>query len=343
MTGVPHNRILIGDVRRELRRLPAGSVDTVITSPPYYLLRDYGIDGQLGLEPSVHEWVDELRLVMRGVARVLKPTGSLWLNLGDSYSRHPRFGGPSKSLLLGPERLVLALVADGWIVRNKLIWAKTNSMPNSVRDRFACTWEVIYFLVRSRKYFFDLDAARVPVRSSPPRASGHATSGSSSRPAWAGRLAGSNSGLANMKAAGRIGHPLGKNPGDVITTAASNYRGAHFATFPEVLIERPLVAGCPERVCRRCGRPWERQSVDRNLRVASLGQLQSSCSCRAEWRPGLVLDPFFGSGTVGLVAERLHRDWLGIELNPGFARLAEQRIGQQRPKVGRDGSQPRAA
>ncbi len=343
MTGVPRNRILIGDARRELRRLPAGFIDTVITSPPYYLLRDYGISGQMGLESSVHRWVDELRLVIRAVARVLKPTGSLWLNLGDSYSRHQRFGGPPKSLLLGPERLLLALAADGWTIRNKLIWTKSNTMPNSVRDRFACTWEVVYFLVRSRHYYFDLDAVRVSIRSQPRQRPPSRAHGQSFRPAWAGPLAGSNAGLASMKAAGRVGHPLGKNPGDVITSAASNYRGAHFATFPGALIERPLIAGCPERVCRLCGQAWERQAVNRSSKIARLGELRPSCACRAGWQPGLVLDPFFGSGTVGLVAGCLHRDWLGIELNPGFARLAEQRIGQQRSKVGRDGSQPRAA
>jgi hypothetical protein len=121
-------------------RCPANSVDTVITSPPYLQLRNYAMGAQIGLEDDVTAWVEALRDVGRELARVLKPTGGWWLNLGDSYSRDVRTGAPPKSLLLGPERLALALVADGWTIRNKVIWAKPNPMPASVRDRLACTW-----------------------------------------------------------------------------------------------------------------------------------------------------------------------------------------------------------
>ena len=114
----------------------------------------------------------ELREVMRELARVLKPSGSVWLNVGDSYSRHLRYGAPPKSLLLGPERLALELLKDGWTIRNKVIWAKSQSMPCSVRDRLACTWEVVYFLTRSRQYYFDLDSIRVPHRSKAPTKAG---------------------------------------------------------------------------------------------------------------------------------------------------------------------------
>ena len=162
---LPRNRVLVGDARQALARMPAAYVDCVITSPPYFQLRDYGIDGQIGLEASVNQWVDELRLVARGLARVLRPTGSLWLNLGDTYARRESFGGPRKSLLLAPERLLLALAADGWIVRNKIVWAKTNPMPHSVTDRLSNSYEVIYFLTRQPNYFFNLDAIRVPHRS----------------------------------------------------------------------------------------------------------------------------------------------------------------------------------
>ena len=152
------NTVVIGDVRKRLAEVPEASVDSVVTSPPYFQLRDYGTEHQIGLEPDVSAWVSELRLVMGGLATVLKPTGSVWLNLGDSFSRHAHFGAPPKSLLLGPERLALALIEDGWTIRNKVIWAKTRSMPSSVRDRLSCTWEVVYFLTRSRHYYFDLDA-----------------------------------------------------------------------------------------------------------------------------------------------------------------------------------------
>jgi site-specific DNA-methyltransferase (adenine-specific) len=322
---LPRNTVLVGDVREQLRELPDNVVDAVITSPPYFQLRDYQAAGQIGLEADIGGWVDELRLVMHDVARVLKPGGSVWLNVGDSYSRHPRYGAPPKSLLLGPERLVLALSEDGWIVRNRVAWVKQNTMPTSTCDRLACTWETVYLLVRARHYFFDLDAIRVPHRSTPrapyrTAADGYPPKGVTPE-GWGGPLAGSHTGLANLKARGLVGHPLGKNPGDVWTTAVSNFRGAHFATFPTALVTRPLLASCPERVCRACGEPWQRP-VNRTTRQ----QRQPTCACKCGWRPGLVLDPFFGAGTVGVVAEQHGRDWLGIELNPAFAAIARQRI-----------------
>ena len=128
MKKLPINRVLVGDALTVINSLPSGSVDTVITSPPYFQLRDYQVDGQLGLEADVDQWVDELQLVFRGLTRVLNPSGSVWLNLGDSYSRHARYGAPAKSLLLAPERLTQRLMEDGWIVRNKVVWAKTRSV-----------------------------------------------------------------------------------------------------------------------------------------------------------------------------------------------------------------------
>lgn len=159
------NRILVGDVRQRLAEVPGNSVDCVITSPPYYQLRDYGHAEQLGLEATVEQWADALAGVLREIGRVLKPTGAVWVNLGDSYSRHEKHGAPAKSLLLGPERLALKLLDEGWIVRNKIVWAKSNPMPSSVRDRLSSTSEVIYLLTRSGSYFFDLDAIRTPHRS----------------------------------------------------------------------------------------------------------------------------------------------------------------------------------
>jgi len=331
----PRNTILVGDAARHLRDLPTGNVDCVITSPPYYQLRDYAVRGQIGLESTVAEWVERLRLVMVEVARVLRPTGSVWLNLGDSYSRHLRYGAPPKSLLLGPERLLLALVTDGWICRNKIIWSKTNPVPHSVTDRLNTTYETVYLLTRQRSYYFDLDPIREPHRS---RGSRRARPEPNRPAGWAGPLAGSQSGLRRARAAGVPGHPLGKNPGDVWRLAASNNRRAHFATFPEALVERPLLASCPEAVCSVCGSPWRRQSTTPSLALASgsgrapeavrrqRGELRPTCECRASTVPGLVLDPFFGSGTVGVVAHRHGRDWLGIELNPEYARMAADRL-----------------
>jgi DNA modification methylase len=338
------DRVLVGDAIERLRDLPDASVDACITSPPYFLLRNYQVGGQWGLEGHVDEWVAHLRAVCGEVARVLKPTASLVLNVGDSYSRSDRFGAPAKSLLCGPERLLLGLVADGWIVRNKIVWHKTNSMPSSVRDRLTCTWEPLYLLVRSRTYHLDLDAVRVPHRSrgrASPAAARRAAAGRS-RPPWAGPLAGSQHGLNRLKAHGLVGHPLGKNPGDVITSASSNYRGAHFATFPEALIAPLVRATVPERVCVGCGQPWSRPPARQLGHLATLGTLVPACRCRAAHQPGLVLDPFMGAGTVAVVAERLQRRWIGIELNPDFAELTAHRLAEARRQA-RTGPKTKAA
>jgi len=207
-----------------------------------------------------------------------------------------------------------------------VVWAKPNPMPASVRDRLTCSWEPIYFLVRSPDYAFDLDVAREPhVSTHPPSRRSHAAKYESVHPGWAGPLAGSNDGLTKTRVEGRAGHPLGKNPTDVWRLSTATFRGAHFAVYPERLIERPLRLSCPERVCTQCGQPWRRTP-----RRDRLGELVRSCDCNAGWRPGLVLDPFLGSGTTAVVAERLGRRWLGVELNPNYAALARQRITKAR-------------
>jgi DNA modification methylase len=348
----PRNTILIGDTLEQLRRLPDSSVDCVITSPPYFLLRDYGVKGQIGLEATVDDWVQRLRAVFAEVARILTPTGSIWIDLGDSYSRHPRYGAAAKSLLLAPERLLLALAADGWIVRNKIVWSKTNPMPSSVGDRFNTTYDSVYFLVRSPRYYFDLDAVRVPHTSGGSRSPKPA---GNKRPDWAGPLAGSNSGLHRARLAGIPGHHLGKNVGDVWRIPTASFRGAHFATFPQALVERPLLAACPLKVCAVCGAPWKaglgktlvlgerkpastlethvRRYPNRWRVLRQPGPLEAGCACNGATRPGMVLDPFMGSGTVAQVAERLGRDWLGIEINPGYVDLAWKRLGRKPPPL----------
>jgi site-specific DNA-methyltransferase (adenine-specific) len=327
MSRLPLDQILIGDARQVLAELPTNSVDCVITSPPYFRLRNYQDKLQIGLEAHVDDYVRELVLVARKLARVLKPGGALWLNLGDTFSRADTQGASEKSLVLAPERLALALIADGWILRNKIIWAKTNPMPTSVRDRLSCTHEVVYFFVRERRYFFDLDAIRIPHKSKPSRPTARGSTWSVPE-SWRGPLTGSNTGLNGLKAKGLVGHPLGKNPGDVWPLATAGYRGAHHAVFPEKLVERPLLATCPEKVCRRCGKPWTREPMRALGHLAVAGELRPTCACNAVVRPGVVLDPFLGSGTVAAVASRLGRHWLGIELNPAFARLTDQRLAE---------------
>jgi DNA modification methylase len=330
---LPRNRILIGDVRTRLPELPDAAVDCVITSPPYFALRDYGQAGQLGLEPTVDDWVAGLVAVSREIRRVLKPGGSYWLNVADSYAHHPTKGTAKKSLLLGPQRLALALAADGWVIRNHIIWSKTNPMPSNVQDRLATTHESIFFLTRRQHYYFDLNTIRQSLKERPAPRSAKPTTPTRRRYPPAGTLPrrtdrahNINSGLGKLKASGRVGHPLGGNPGDVWRLATAAYRGAHFASFPQSLVERPLLATCPERVCQVCGTPWQRARQFLHGRWLAVGPLQPDCGCGTDWQPGVVLDPFLGSGTVALVAEQRRRDWVGVEINPAYAALAAERL-----------------
>jgi len=318
-------RILRGDALQLLQHLPASSVDCVLTSPPYFRLRDYGTPGQLGSERSVVAWVDTLGQVAQELHRVLTPTGTLWLNLGDSYATHRREGAPHKSLLLGPERLALALIEGGWVLRNKIVWSKPSVIPTSAADRLRCSWEVVYLFAKQRHYFFDLDSIREPHESrAPPQA--HPRVDDSAR----GPNAAGTSGLAALKKAGLPGHPLGKNPGDVWRLSTSAYRGDHPAMFPTSLAARVIQAGCPERRCTRCRAPHRRAVLRALGGSATRGALTPTCDCNGASEPGVVLDPFIGSGTTALAAEQLGRDWFGVELNADYARSAEARIQQAR-------------
>jgi DNA modification methylase len=332
IANLPTGQILVGDARQRLRELPDASIDCVITSPPYFALRDYSHDGQLGLEANVDGWVGSLADLCDELARVLKPTGSLFLNVGDGYSSHGHQGAAFKSLLLGPQRLAIALSQRGWIIRNQIVWAKKNPMPSSVADRFSNAYEVLLFCVRSRFYYFDLDAIRephVPPRQPKrPKSAGYQYLPGDAVPD--GAQVDLNLGLSALKASGRVGHDLGKNPGDVWTLPTASYRGAHFATFPINLVEMPLLAACPARVCAECGRPWIREPCDRRQKPVRLGELKPSCECAAAWEPGVVLDPFHGAGTTALAAEMHGRRWIGIELNPAYAEQAHRRLAAWR-------------
>lgn len=336
---IPRNEVLVGDATEKLKILPSASVDCAITSPPYWNIRDFGSDGQIGLEATVDAWVTSLRSVFAEVARVLKPGGGLWLNIGDTFSPAAKVGVPAKGMVCAPERLLLALIEDGWIVRSKVIWSKTNTMPNGVVDRLNVTYEPLYFLVRSPRYYFSLDEIREP-RDMTPELLRNAL------PA--------DDGTELVDALGDPTHPiLGTNPGDVWRIPTKGFRGPHFATFPPELVRRPLLATCPEAICTSCGRPWKR--AVRTWRVP-LGEgsprrweddgyvmrfgkpwntLRQSgelvpCGCGAPIVKGTVLDPFFGAGTVGLVAEEHGRDWIGIEINTDYAELARGRIAGAR-------------
>jgi site-specific DNA-methyltransferase (adenine-specific) len=325
---IARNEIIQGDVLKVLRTLPDSSVECVVTSPPYFAVRDYHADGQLGAETSVEGWLENLRLVAAEIARVLVPWGAFWLNVADVYAQKKNDGAPPKSLLLGPERLATALLADGWLVRNRLAWVKPNPMPSSATDRLTASWEFMYLLVRQPDYFFDLDSIRArPVsRNVRPRRAVQCIN-NGPRPHGGSRAHG-HSGLERMKRLGLVGHPLGKNPGDWWQVAGRRTRH-HPATFPEELVRRPILATCPERVCLACDRPWQRarhpvRFTDGKPHPRAL----VPCGCDAATRPGLVLDPFMGSGTTALVARQHGRDWLGIELNPEYVNLTHERLAK---------------
>jgi site-specific DNA-methyltransferase (adenine-specific) len=335
-TTIARNQILVGDAAARLHEVREASVDMVLTSPPYFRLRDYGASGQLGSETHVDEWVEQLRVVFRQVRPLLTQTGTLWLNLGDTYSTHASQGAARKSLLLGPERLVRGLVTDGWHLRNKVIWQKTNPVPTSVADRLTTTWEVVYLLTPNPIYYFDLDSIRTPHRSASPKprhipatlAPGYG------HERWRGSNADSTTGLDELKRLGRSGHPLGKNPGDVWPIATSRAGKGHHATFPIALADRAIRAGCPERRCSQCTAAWLRRLVRHEDGTAHKEPLRPTCACGAPGELGLVLDPFMGLGSTAIAAEQLGREWLGIELNPEFARAAESRIASARARGG---------
>lgn len=292
----------LGDALRVMEGMPESSVDCVVTSPPYYGLRDYGVDGQIGLEPTPDEYVDRLAAVIHETARVLKPDGTLWLVLGDSYASSPspdrgdhsqmrgrkhahaqtetacrlkKFDRPRKSLLGIPWRVAFRLQDDGWILRSEIIWHKHNSMPESVRDRPTRAHETVFLLSRGEHYYYDADAVRQPLADSSVRRLSQdvaAQHGSD-------RLPGKDNGP--MKA---VGSALGRNLRDVWDINTTPFTGAHFAVFPEALPATCITAGC---------------------------------------RPGgVVLDPFSGSGTTGLAALKAGCRYVGIDISRDYLDLS---------------------
>ncbi|WP_442577828.1 DNA-methyltransferase [Mesorhizobium sp. ASY16-5R] len=304
--------ILVGDCRQRLSELAPNSINTCVTSPPYFGLRDYGVPGQVGLESDPGDFVAAMVEVFAEVKRVLRDDGTLWLNLGDTYagggcgSRDPErwpkqsrndhmpvhakrsTGLPYKNLLGIPWRVAFALQADGWILRSDIIWNKPNPMPESVSDRPTKSHEYIFLFSKSPRYHYDADAIRTPLA-----AKTHTTFGASRKPRGdaSGLVKSENFGSSCGERKPRLdplGNIAGANKRDVWTVASKPYRGTHFATFPADLIEPCILAGCPAG--------------------------------------GTVLDPFGGAGTTGLVADKFGRDAVLIELNPTYAELARARI-----------------
>lgn len=330
-------RILVGDCREKIKDIPDQSVNCCVCSPPYFGLRDYGVDGQIGAEDTPDAFVAQMVVVFREVRRVLRDDGTLWLNLGDSYTGSGKGGNPTpgkqdsnrgslsvgckyavgesarasaltnvtrrefslgpKQLLGIPWRVAFALQADGWFLRQDIIWHKPNPMPESVKDRCTKAHEYVFMLSKSARYYYDADAIAEPAIYA--GLTGQDASGYKDAQAFSGkhakadkqrghgrRHAGFNDRWDAMTRAEQSSGT--RNKRSVWTVATRPFPGAHFATYPPELIEPCILAGCP--------------------------------------KGGMVLDPFGGAGTTGLVADRLGRDATLIELNPAYASLASGRI-----------------
>ena len=400
------DRIILGNAVEVLRKLPDNLVDTIMTSPPYYGQRYYpgaetvydgqencehdwetyirpsncwstpgqGIygtkgeynkawvkaheqafcrkcgawRGQLGQEPDPEQYINHLLQIFRECYRILKPSGVFFLNIGDAYwsslglKTNSKWVRP-KQLLMVPYRLASRMQEEGWLLRNIIIWRKTCPVPHPVKDRLTNTYEPVFLFTKSPKYYFDLDSIREPHRLSK---TGETVPGY---------------------------HPLGKNPGDVWEIKTAQYPGAHTAVFPEELVEKCLLAGCPKEVCSRCGKPKVRKyriverrfedlteeekeylhkvfSITRDgkqivrkkdspedrafrekclkalLKKKEFIGLEPSCKCGSGFRPGVVLDPFIGSGTTAVVAKSLGLHFIGIDISPKYVKMAEDRL-----------------
>ena len=306
------SKILCGDALEILKTLPPCSVNMCVTSPPYYGLRDYGIDRQIGTEDSPALYIEKLVDVFSEVYRILRKDGTLWINIADSYAGSGKGGwntplksGISQQLynpksfnmpkkwkgikakdMIGiPWSLAFSLRDYGWYLRSDIIWQKSNCMPESVKDRPSKSYEHIFLLAKSKKYYYDYQSIQVPAAQSSIERAKRAVSN-------IGKYANGIE-CQNMQA---IFLPRDhskeltmRNKRDVWTVSTNSYRSdGHFAMYPEKLIEPCILAGCP------------------------IG--------------GVVLDPFFSSGTTGATAKRLGREYIGIDLNPEYCTIAEKRI-----------------
>jgi DNA modification methylase len=241
------NQIHCGDAVDQLTQLPDSSIHMCMTSPPYFGLRDYGADGQIGLEDSLDAYIQELVDVGDALKRVLRDDGSWWLNLGDSYQ--------DKQKQLVPHKVAIALQETGWIVRNDATWVKPNPMPQSVKDRLNTTTEQIFHLVPERDYWYDLDAIRAPHKQQTRERRDRAETDRSEYNKYKGGEPFANHSLDDAPI-----HPSGKNPGDVVEVTAKPFPEAHFAVYPPELCEKPIKATCPPKVCTECGTPFEREA-----------------------------------------------------------------------------------
>jgi DNA modification methylase len=345
-------RVIAGDCVDTLRSLPAGSVHCCVTSPPYWGLRDYGHAGQLGRERSPGEYVASMVRVFGEVRRVLRDDGTLWLNLGDTYAPGRAVDALKPKDLAGvPWRVAFALQADGWFLRQDIIWHKPNPMPHSVRDRCTTAHEYLFLLTKRPRYFFDAVAINETAATAGQRGLGF-------YPKRAAAMGRKPSGNEAKNPADGV-RPQTRNRRSVWTVTTKPYRGAHFATMPPDLVAPCLAAGCPERCCGTCGAPIvrivsrERVPTRPGRDTKTTGDRQTdgnrdplrhvTTTTTLGWRPscdcgpadvvaGTALDPFAGSGTTLAVAATLGRNAIGCELNPEYVALADARIAESRSR-----------
>ena len=301
--------ILHGDALEKIKLLKDKSVDCIVTSPPYWRLRDYGVLGQLGLEDAVEEYIEKLIEIFNECWRVLKDTGTVFINMGDTYSNvNSKFISGSnnknyyidkqkaktrkyisirrKSRMMIPEKIAIAMIEKGWILRNEIIWHKPNVVPEAVKDRFTNDFEKIYFFTKNEKYFFEKQYEAFAEKTLTAFKDGIMPTGKK-KMLGAGK---SRTGMREVNKPWRAAYnEKGRNMRTVWKIASKGISEAHFATFPDELVRRCILAGCPEN--------------------------------------GIVLDPFLGSGTTLKVAKRLNRNGIGIELNQEYIQIAKKRIG----------------
>lgn len=308
-----------GDVLDVLRKIKDDSIDCVLTSPPYWGLRDYKVDGQFGREGNYSEYLEKLSIICRDIFRVIKPSGSFFINIGDSYCNKSGIDGVRKKSLVGiPQRLFLSLIDQGWIVRQEIIWRKSNPMPESVTDRCTRCHEHIFHCVKSEKYYWDKTAISTPAKDCSIARRSQGSKNQKGAKTNGNMKDACSSTMKNLQVPGRKSHTLHinrlikqneldkanytgfnsryspvlmANARDVWDISTKGFKGAHFAVFPEELAKRCILAGCPEN--------------------------------------GIVFDPFCGSGTSGVVSIRHGRRFIGGELNPEYCSMAEQRITEE--------------
>lgn len=419
------NKIHQGHALTVLKTFPDEFIDCVVTSPPYWNLRDYGNQnemiwdskdgcdhqwgediitlqasspkdyeeakfdnvksnfckvcgawkGQLGLEPSFNLYVKHLCDIFDEIKRTLKPTGTCWVNLGDTYgmsssnlrarlqeekgvdgkSRHRGdvsvdTGLPDKCLTMVPSRFAIEMVNRGWTLRNELIWEKPNCMPSSVTDRFTINFEKIFFFVKNKRYWFETQYE--------PHTRDWSNCGGNICGKGVHKISGQIKDIGD-RSKEVMPNPEGRIKRCVWSISTQPFPEAHFAVYPSELIEVPIKAGCPEFICKKCGKSKEKiyekpkmpewEKTHKNNQIYTLGKTSaleiggekynkwkeenpdvfigySDCGCNAGWKNGIVLDPFMGSGTTGIVAKQLGRNFIGIELNPDYIEMANNRI-----------------